>query len=99
MENSWHGKIIEAVCQEHGWDYNAPLKALPPEALDYILFSGRGERVVIGYRHERGEKHVRGHVRGHRSQPGAALPGDGIGLHQVGAGALHGRPAVPDVRG
>jgi excinuclease ABC subunit A len=55
MENSWHGKIIEAVCQEHGWDYNAPLKALPPEALDYILFSGRGERVVIGYRHERGE--------------------------------------------
>ena len=55
MENSWHGKIIEAVCQEHGWDYNAPLKELPPEALHYILFSGRGERVVIGYRHERGE--------------------------------------------
>ena len=55
MENSWHGKIIEAVCQEHGWDYNAPIKNLPPEALDYILFSGRGERVVIGYRHERGE--------------------------------------------
>jgi excinuclease ABC subunit A len=55
MENSWHGKIIEAVCHEHGWDYEAPIKDLPPEALDYILFSGRGERVVIGYRHERGE--------------------------------------------
>ena len=55
MENSWHGKIIEAVCREHGWDVNAPLKNLPPEALDYILFSGRRERVVIGYRHERGE--------------------------------------------
>jgi excinuclease ABC subunit A len=55
MENSWHGKIIEAVCKEHGWDYNAPIKDLPPEALDYILYSGRGERVVIGYRHERGE--------------------------------------------
>jgi excinuclease ABC subunit A len=55
MENSWHGKIIEAVCIEHGWDFNAPLKDLPPEALDYILYSGRGERVVIGYRHERGE--------------------------------------------
>ena len=55
MENSWHGKIIEAVCQEHGWDYEAPIKDLPPEALDYILYSGRGERVVIGYRHERGE--------------------------------------------
>jgi excinuclease ABC subunit A len=55
MENSWHGKIIEAVCNEHGWDFNAPIKNLPPEALEYILYSGRGERVVIGYRHERGE--------------------------------------------
>ncbi|MGD0121087.1 MAG: excinuclease ABC subunit UvrA [Candidatus Limnocylindrales bacterium] len=55
MENSWHGKIIEAVCREHGWDYKAPIKNLPPEALDYILYSGRAERVVIGYRHERGE--------------------------------------------
>jgi excinuclease ABC subunit A len=55
MEGSWHGKIIEAVCGEHGWDFNAPVKTLPREALDYILYSGRGERVVIGYRHERGE--------------------------------------------
>jgi excinuclease ABC subunit A len=55
MENSWHGKIIEAVCKEHGWDYNAPLKDLPQDALDYILYAGRGEKVVIGYRHERGE--------------------------------------------
>jgi excinuclease ABC subunit A len=55
MESSWHGKIIEAVCREHGWDYAAPVKNLPPEALDYILFSGRADRVVIGYRHERGE--------------------------------------------
>jgi excinuclease ABC subunit A len=55
MEGSWHGKIIEAVCAEHGWDFNAPVKTLPPEALEYILYSGRGERVVIGYRHERGE--------------------------------------------
>jgi excinuclease ABC subunit A len=55
MENSWHGKIIEAVCREHGWDVNAPLKNLPPEALEYLLYSRRGEKVVIGYRHERGQ--------------------------------------------
>jgi excinuclease ABC subunit A len=55
MEGSWHGKIIEAVCLEHGWDFNAPVKDLPPEALHYILYAGRGEKVVIGYRHERGE--------------------------------------------
>jgi excinuclease ABC subunit A len=55
MEGSWHGKIVEAVCEEHGWDFRAPVKDLPPEALEYILYAGRGERVVIGYRHERGE--------------------------------------------
>jgi len=55
MEGSWHGKIIEAVCHEHGWDFNAPVKDLPAEALEYILYAGRGERVVIGYRHDRGE--------------------------------------------
>jgi excinuclease ABC subunit A len=55
LEASWHGKIVEAVCREHGWDYNAPVKKLPKEAVDYIMFANRGERVVIGYRHERGE--------------------------------------------
>jgi excinuclease ABC subunit A len=55
MEASWHGKIMEAVCVEHGWDFHAPVKKLPPEALEYVLFAGRGEKVVIGYRHERGE--------------------------------------------
>jgi excinuclease ABC subunit A len=55
MENSWHGKIIEAVCREHGWDYNIPVKNLPPEALEYLMYADRGERVVVGYRNERGE--------------------------------------------
>ena len=55
MEGSWHGKIMEAVCRERGWDFNAPIKDLPPEAVQYILYAGKGERVVIGYRHDRGE--------------------------------------------
>ncbi len=55
MENSWHGRIVEAICRQHHWDYNAPIKDLPPDALDYLLFSTKAERVVIGYRHERGE--------------------------------------------
>ena len=55
LEASWHGKIVEAVFREHGWDYRAPVKKLPPEAIQHLLFAGRGERVVIGYRHERGE--------------------------------------------
>jgi excinuclease ABC subunit A len=55
MEGSWHGKIIEAICREHGWDVNAPVKNLPAEALDYLMYTPRGEKVVIGYRNERGE--------------------------------------------
>jgi excinuclease ABC subunit A len=55
MENSWHGKIVEAVFREHGWDFNKPVKDLPREAVEHLLYADRGERVVIGYRHERGE--------------------------------------------
>jgi excinuclease ABC subunit A len=55
LEASWHGKIVEAVFKQHRWDYYAPLRDLPSEALDHLLFADRGERVVIGYRHERGE--------------------------------------------
>jgi excinuclease ABC subunit A len=55
LEASWHGKIVEAVFKQHGWDFYAPLRKLPPEAIEHLLFANRGERVVIGYRHERGE--------------------------------------------
>jgi excinuclease ABC subunit A len=55
MEESWRSKIVEAICTAHGWDYDAPVKDLPAEALEYLLHAPRDERVVIGYRHERGE--------------------------------------------
>jgi excinuclease ABC subunit A len=55
LEASWHGKIVEAVFAQHGWDFRAPVKKLPREAVDYVMFANRGEKVVIGYRHERGE--------------------------------------------
>jgi excinuclease ABC subunit A len=55
MEESWRLKIIEAVCQAHGWDFYAPVRDLPPEALEYLLYAPRGEQVVVRYRHERGE--------------------------------------------
>ncbi|MHB8460501.1 MAG: excinuclease ABC subunit UvrA [Candidatus Limnocylindrales bacterium] len=55
MEESWRSRIIEAICRAHGWDYDVPVRDLPPEALEYLLHAPRDERVVIGYRHERGE--------------------------------------------
>ncbi len=55
MADSWFGKVTEAICRAHGWDPTIPVRDLPPEALDYLLNAPKGEQVVIGYRHERGE--------------------------------------------
>ena len=55
MDESWRLKIVEAICAAHGWDFDAPIRDLPPEALDYLLYATKDEQVVIGYRHERGE--------------------------------------------
>jgi excinuclease ABC subunit A len=55
MDSSWRLKILEAVCNAHGWDFRAPVRDLPKEAIDYLLHASKDERVVIGYRHERGE--------------------------------------------
>ncbi len=52
---SWRLKILEAICEAHGWDFHAPVRDLPPGALDYLLFSTKEERVLIRYRHDRGE--------------------------------------------
>ena len=55
MDASWRLRILEAVCQAHGWSFTAPVRDLPKEAMEYILRAPKDERVVIGYRHERGE--------------------------------------------
>jgi excinuclease ABC subunit A len=52
---SWRLKILEAICQAHGWSFTKPVKDLPPEALDYILRAEKDEKVLVRYRHERGE--------------------------------------------
>ncbi|HEX5825118.1 MAG TPA: excinuclease ABC subunit UvrA, partial [Candidatus Limnocylindrales bacterium] len=52
---SWRLKILEAICQSHGWDFKAPIRDLPPEAIEYILRAQKDEKVLVRYRHERGE--------------------------------------------
>src|SRR5919106_3933179 len=62
---SWRMKILEAVCQAHGWDFNAPVRKLPKEALDYLLYTKRDqERVLVRYKHERGESTYKANVEG-----------------------------------
>jgi excinuclease ABC subunit A len=52
---SWRLKILEAICASHGWNFRAPIRDLPPEALQYLLYADKDEKVVVRYRHERGE--------------------------------------------
>ena len=52
---SWRLKILESICRAHGWDFHAPVRDLPPEALEYLLYARKDEKVVVRYRHERGE--------------------------------------------
>jgi len=52
---SWRLKILEAICQSHGWDFKKPVRDLPPEAIEYILRAQKDEKVLVRYRHERGE--------------------------------------------
>ena len=52
---SWRLKILEAICASHGWDFQAPVRDLPRDAVEYLLRARKDEKVVVRYRHERGE--------------------------------------------
>ncbi|HEY4269245.1 MAG TPA: excinuclease ABC subunit UvrA [Galbitalea sp.] len=52
---SWRLKITEAVFLSHGWDPKKPLRDLPAEAIQHLLFAPKDEQVIIRYKHERGE--------------------------------------------
>ena len=52
---SWRLKILEAICASHGWDFSAPMRDLPRDAVDYLLRARKDEKVIVRYRHERGE--------------------------------------------
>src|SRR4029453_7526392 len=41
---SWRLKILEAITQAHGWSYDAPVRDLPKEALEYLLYAQKDEK-------------------------------------------------------
>src|SRR6188474_352537 len=52
---SWRLKILESITKAHGWSFTAPVRDLPQEAIDYLLYASKDEKVLVRYRHERGE--------------------------------------------
>ena len=58
-------KIIEAVCEAHGWDISPPWRKLPEEARQHLLYAAKDqERVLVRYRHERGENTYKANFEG-----------------------------------
>ena len=41
-ELSWRLKTTEAVFKAHGWDIRTPIRDLPPEAIDHLLYAEEG---------------------------------------------------------
>ena len=54
-EISWRMKITEAIFASRGWRIDVPVQDLPDEAIEYLLYAPKDEKVVVRYRHERGE--------------------------------------------
>ncbi|HEY7589571.1 MAG TPA: excinuclease ABC subunit UvrA [Candidatus Limnocylindrales bacterium] len=61
---SWRLKILEAICRQHKWDFKAPVRELPAEAIDYLLHAEKDEQVIVRYRHDRGENSYRATFEG-----------------------------------
>ena len=94
---SWRLKILEAICQSHGWDFKKPVRDLPPEAIEYILRAQKDEKVLVRYRHERGENTYKATFEGIITNLERRYQRDGLGVHQDRAREVHGHPAVPDL--
>src|SRR3954447_7015509 len=63
-DGSWRLKILEAICAAHGWDFDAPVRDLPAEAVDYVLRARKDEKVIVRYRTDRGENTYRATFEG-----------------------------------
>ncbi|HKB27809.1 MAG TPA: excinuclease ABC subunit UvrA [Candidatus Limnocylindrales bacterium] len=55
IDASWRLKITEAVFAKHGWSTSKPIRDLPKAALEHLLYAAKDEKVVVRYKHERGE--------------------------------------------
>ncbi len=52
MADSWQLKVIEAVARARGFSTDVPVRDLPPEHLDYLLYAANTDKVSISYRND-----------------------------------------------
>jgi len=94
-DDSWYGKVVEAVAKRRGFKTNVPSgQVWPRRYLELTLLNApRSEKVRIGYRHEGHTNYYTRPSKGccpHR----APLPRDGLGVCQDRAREVHGCAAA-----
>jgi excinuclease ABC subunit A len=51
MADSWYGRVVEGIARRRGFRTDVPVRELAPEHVNYLLWTPRGEKVRISYRH------------------------------------------------
>ncbi len=55
-EGGYYWQTLEAVAEAYGIDLDAPVRSLPPEQLDVILYGTRGREITVHYRNKNGRQ-------------------------------------------
>ena len=98
-DGSWRLKILEAICAAHGWDYASPRPRPADRGGRLRPARPQGREGHRPLPHGPWREHLPGDVRGGGHEPRAALPRNGLRLHQGRAREVHGHQTVPDLQG
>jgi excinuclease ABC subunit A len=55
QSSQYYPQLLEAVCNHYGIDMNVPVKDLPKEQLDKILYGSGGEKIYFRYQNDFGQ--------------------------------------------
>ena len=96
INSNFYTQVINAIADRYEVDLDTPWADLPEEHRDLFL-KGTGRRQAVRHLPQPDEPQAQLHagVRGHRSQPRAALPRDRLGVSEGAHRGVHGTQAVP----
>jgi excinuclease ABC subunit A len=57
LTDSWFSKIIESVADHYGFSTDVPVRDLPDDARQILVYGNKGERVTVLYRTRQGASH------------------------------------------
>ena len=98
-QGGYYWQTIEAVAHHYHIDLDTPVKDIPQEKLDKILYGTGGEEVAVRVEGRNGrETTFRTRLRRGDPQPDAPLPRDQLGIHPQQDCRIYDRPALPDLQ-